>query len=74
MAKKKIPDQCGNCFFAKGSTASSYGIRIIACRRHPPKQGDRQDRPGMYPLPMLNENEWCGEWKSERKTDGKEEK
>ena len=66
-------NQCGTCFFGKDAQTSSYGVRVIACRRYPPKQGDRQDRPGNYPFPMLNEIDWCGEYKPERKTDGKKE-
>jgi len=62
MAKQKEPN-CGNCFFSKDGQASTYGVKIVACRRCPPRQGDRQDRPGSYPFPMLKETEWCGEYK-----------
>ncbi len=68
------PDCCGNCVFSKDTEVKNFDTRLFACRRYPPQQGDRQDRPGLYPFPIVKETEWCGEHKPERKTDGKEEK
>jgi hypothetical protein len=66
MAKKKEPN-CGNCLFGKDVGKTRFDVKIFICKRYPPKQGDRQDRPGLYPLPMVNETEWCGEYKPEIK-------
>jgi len=64
MAKQKEPN-CGNCFYGRDADRTNFNVRIIACRRYPPKQSDRQDRPGSFPFPMLKETEWCGEYKPE---------
>lgn len=59
----KQPDQCGNCALSKDTKVENYDVRLFECRRFPPKQGDRQDRPGPHPFPIVKETEWCGEHK-----------
>lgn len=55
-AKPKPVYRCKTCFYYTAPTRLMEGVGT-PCRRYPPKT-------------LVQESDWCGEWKAKHKADG----